>query len=627
MMYEIDFIKSKLGSPVDTLSSSDRRCCLNTRQAILRDITGWITENPGSGTAASIFWMMGAAGSGKSTISRNVVDITKEMGIPCANFFFSRDSNDRRKPDQLITTLALGLVSSREDKLITSIYDALQKPGLDHSTSLHIQFEKLLHAPLKAADCPAVLVLDALDEYTDAESSAEVLSLLDKLSELPRSTKVFFTSRPESDLKRVQDRLAKKGSVFCHDLTFNPNKEGDFTLRDIETYLKYRFGQMINEGYSWLDYEVLDPLINIIDGLFMIAEFVYILIRHPDGKRRLDSLLAKRTYADGGSSTKRLYDFYSKGLQQIFVGDSKSEKECAKTIMSAVLVVQYPLSKKALATLLGHLGVDEQSMDIEVERLSPYLAVDVENASTVDRPVRFIHKSISDFFVSPHAGDLQINLNLASANLAIPCLQLLCDELPKAFKLLSSASRTSSLQDQNGLESRISEVLVYACEFWGYHLKDATTLDESLEGPLRKLLFSHLLEWLHIMGRMKRLDAALSCLRLVEKWEVYSAQCLRCCSAELIHSQPKPIMKSWGSFTMAFASYKRSTIHLLETGTPVCHYISRLQILSCIKHIQQHSPARLPYCRGCPTVGLPCSVPWKGIHTWCAPLRFLQTDI
>ena len=65
-------------------------CLHGTRVEILREIDVWSKNADG----ASIFWLNGMAGTGKSTIARTAARAFENEGRLGASFFFSRGEGD-----------------------------------------------------------------------------------------------------------------------------------------------------------------------------------------------------------------------------------------------------------------------------------------------------------------------------------------------------------------------------------------------------------------------------------------------------------------------------------------------------------------------------------------------------
>ena len=372
-----------------------------------------------------------------------------------------------------------------------------------------------------------VLIWDALDECS--ESRALLLSLLGGLHTLPQSTRIFLTSRLEDDLDRARHSLMAKVQLHHRNLTFNRKDKHDMTCSDISTFMRYHLEHVEQKWPSDIAFEKLN---HVVDGLFMIAEFVCMFLNHPEKDSRLESLLDNTSFDESVTPTQKLYLRYRTGLCHIFKDDSVAEVEQAKSVMSAIWGVQRPVSAKILATLVR---LDEEKVIRILDRLAPFL--DGWNTAVKEHltPIRFVHKSMSDFLISELANTsdtriapatargYRINPVAASACLALPCLQILCNEVPEA--LLWMQSHVPVTEALEGGRQKLwlpdkFQALDYACRFWGHHLKEVAEMDNSLDIQMKDLFFTHLLEWLHMMGCLGALDSALSCLHSTVGWKV-----------------------------------------------------------------------------------------------------------
>ena len=492
----------------------DPRCHPGTRVAILEELRHWLLDDHERSTP-SIYWITGVAGCGKSSISRSLLDLARRMEIAHSCFFFSRDHDDRKTCQKLMATVARDLVSYEDPKVIQCVYDAVEK-RLDSGPFLE-QVHHLFRQPLESASRRVLLIWDALDECMDTDERGLLCDLITQLPQFPTHLSILITSRPEIDFESVRIHLSECRQIRHHELTFRPGSDSS-TLRDIDTYTSHRFDQIKARrriDKAWPGEEALTQLNIKIDGLFVVASFFCRFVDHYGCEDRLKRLLETPSHFGNDSD----YHYYLIGLQHLFKGDSSEEVHRRQSIIGAILVAQYPLTTSALAKFAG---VDRGIAEKIVETLYPFLVKAEASEETVSGAWRFMHKSVSDFFASHHAGEFCIDLADASAALAIPCLQILCDEIHDAF---AQCDRTfkPSVPDGDvvvaGLPN-ISEGLRYACRFWAHHLNDATTLNRALENLLDEFFTRHLLKWLHVMGRFRWLNVAISGLEWVENWKV-----------------------------------------------------------------------------------------------------------
>ena len=81
----------------------DRPMCLRgTRTALLQEIAEWMND-PG---APQVYWLNGAAGTGKSSIAQSTSQMAANNGKLGASFFCSRDTADRSDMDRIFPTIA-----------------------------------------------------------------------------------------------------------------------------------------------------------------------------------------------------------------------------------------------------------------------------------------------------------------------------------------------------------------------------------------------------------------------------------------------------------------------------------------------------------------------------------------
>ncbi|KAF5325297.1 hypothetical protein D9619_009547 [Psilocybe cf. subviscida] len=71
------------------------RCHPNTRVAVVDKIETWALRTDPDTSEASIMWLSGAAGAGKSAISQTLAEHFHSKGILIASFFFGRSDSTR----------------------------------------------------------------------------------------------------------------------------------------------------------------------------------------------------------------------------------------------------------------------------------------------------------------------------------------------------------------------------------------------------------------------------------------------------------------------------------------------------------------------------------------------------
>src|ERR1700676_2798795 len=87
-------------------SSGNHKACLKgTREGVLQDIETWELDQMNE----SVYWLMGVAGCGKSTVAQTFAGRSAASGNLGASFFCSRDYPDRRNLHLIFSTIAYDL--------------------------------------------------------------------------------------------------------------------------------------------------------------------------------------------------------------------------------------------------------------------------------------------------------------------------------------------------------------------------------------------------------------------------------------------------------------------------------------------------------------------------------------
>ena len=164
---------------------------------ILHDIRTWADDIT---TTNQIFWLADQAGTGKSTVAKQIAKDWERAAKPIASFFFSINAADTRSNSKVCPTITAKLAKLRDfGSFRSTLAEALRENPTVETCDFGEQFEELLYAPLKQTNKPVLIIIDALDEC-DKRDRSELLSvLLNKLEQLPM-VKVLITSRPEPDI-------------------------------------------------------------------------------------------------------------------------------------------------------------------------------------------------------------------------------------------------------------------------------------------------------------------------------------------------------------------------------------------------------------------------------------------
>ncbi|KAK6350166.1 hypothetical protein TWF696_006410 [Orbilia brochopaga] len=485
----------------------ESECLPGTRVDLLNQITEWADDPEGK----SMFWLVGRAGTGKSTISRTVARFLQGKGWLGASFFFKRGEADRSRSALLFTTIAHQL-AAHSRYLAFYIQRALQEDPDISRKALKEQFDKLVLQPLleiKPASRRArlVLLIDALDECDQKEDVKVIIHLLGHLKNTRNAdVRVFLTSRPDLPIrpafKRLPDGTYK--SLVLHEV---PSIRDDILL-----FMKDEMSKIQEEhelAGDWPDDEDVQKLVEMAVPLFIYAATLCRFIGDEDWdpNERIKMVLEYRT----GWQASQLHKTYLPILDQLSVRQNAVEHERFikefRQIVGAIVNLASPLSISSLACLLS------VSETIVENRLKPLHSV-LNVPSSRFTPVKVFHASFRDFLLDQTLqGKSQFWIDEKDSHrmIASSCIELMSGPsgLKRNICNLESPATLQYQFDRSLIDVYISSELRYACHYWVYHLiKGGHLVVEN--DHAHKFLQEHLLHWLEAMSHLKLLVEALN---------------------------------------------------------------------------------------------------------------------
>ncbi|KZS88472.1 WD40 repeat-like protein, partial [Sistotremastrum niveocremeum HHB9708] len=483
---------------------------------------------------ASIFWLLGHAGSGKSALAHTIAKQFHERNCLGSSFFFDASNAVTRRAEDLFSTIArnlAGLIPSYREALV----DVIEKSAdLSSTLSVRRQFEELILNPAHKAKYEGniLIVVDALDEcgYNALREYREFLRILSpgpseqpSLSELPPNFHFLLTSRPETDLEVAF--TPSFGAQRCELWTI-PDEEVE---QDLRTYYRHRFE----------DFTVVPDLLHRFDSLlpnrdcigtlttkseclfqwaFTTCEFLFQDDPVEDIVERFQSILES-------SQLKGLEDLYTKILEKVAGGKDSSRLPRFRAVLGRVLCVKEPLSVPDLIALRG-LKEDATTTEFFVKRMGSVLSGVLSNSV-----IQVFHTSFRDFLFRPalrnetkrdETGNIYyINPVEQDAVLAEACLRVLNEQL--AFNLCelksSYTAHNSELvaQCKASLRSQGLGHLIYASIYWSDHLTK-TAYNEELSSLLHTFVDCQFLYWLELLGAIGGIYVAVGAIRGMTEW-------------------------------------------------------------------------------------------------------------
>ena len=399
-------------------------CMKGTRVKILADLEAWASDN----LSTKVYWLVGMAGTGKSTILHTLCEILDGKDMLGGSFFCSRGSENARNARLIVPTIAHSLART-SPRIRSEVIKAIENdPMLAEPTYINLvgQFNKLIHVPIQVSVGNAVktykiIVIDAVDECTDLQLVSSLIRLiLESASAIP--LKFFIASRDEPLIRYAFTSLPRLQTAFhLHEA------DKDIVKGDIRIYLETSLTQIkVNHGHtldSWPPQSEISALLDR-SGTFFIYAATAIRYISQGGLFYYRSRLSAMAKADIKSRSKLqssiIDSLYADILDQAC--DSKEESEVIpiRQLVSMIVFLRNPLPIQPISSLSG---IDAYLC------LSPLKSV-IHVPTDGKAAVTPFHASFPDFITDPtrccRKSDPPFSVLFASEShemLALKCLE------------------------------------------------------------------------------------------------------------------------------------------------------------------------------------------------------------
>ncbi|KAG9119840.1 hypothetical protein FRC07_004929, partial [Ceratobasidium sp. 392] len=484
-------------------------CTEDTRTEVLEQMQAWAHNTE----SERIYWLNGMAGTGKTTIAYSLCERLEKDNKLAASFFCSRQLPECRDVNLIVPSIVYQL--SRLFPSFRRTISAVLESNPDvHNQPILEQFDQLLIQPMSQVKdkLPSGLavVVDALDECDHEKSVAKMLeALLSRASDLP--IRFFVTSRPEATISnrmRSQRSEGVKMEMRLHNLA-RPTVQND-----IRAYLKAEFESALH--MSDADYDVLVERSGV---LFIYAATVVRYVSHKDfamGAERLAELLRVST-SSANESTKRLDVLYTAIVSAAYDDDglTDSDRRRMLLVLHTVVCALEPLSQIIVA---GLLKIDrEQSVRAALLPLLSVLQV-----SETTGIIATLHESFRDYLLDrSRSGDrFYCDAKEHNSKLSRLCFDQI--SIPKRpFNILDLESSFVLDTDVPDFRARVKKAisgqLLYACRYWGAHMRMANYGHELVK-TLLEFLSERLLLWMEVMNLAGSFADGTGAMYEMEEW-------------------------------------------------------------------------------------------------------------
>ncbi|KAJ6626160.1 WD40-repeat-containing domain protein [Mycena sp. CBHHK59/15] len=488
-------------------------CCMpGTRVKILAKLEDWASNDD----ASKVYWLIGMAGTGKSTISHTLCEILDGKNMLGASFFCSRASDNARNARLIIPTIAHALAST-SPSIRSEIVKAIDNdPKLAEPTYINLndQLLKLVYHPVRASidqgiKTYKIIVIDAVDECADLQLVSSLIRFILNLAPgIP--LKIFIASRDKAPIRNAfhsRDDIRK--DFFLHEV------EKDVVREDIEKYLTKSLAEIQERNLGsasdeWPSRTELSALLDRCGTLFIYAATAIRYIN--DGGVHYKARLSAMANRHGSKFQTSIDGLYGDILEQACMPMEESEVSPMRDLVSIITFLWHPLPIQAIASL--------SEMDAH-QYLSPLTSV-IHIPTHEEAAVAPFHASFPDFVTDPTRCSRErcpsfpaLVASEGHQMLALNCLEFMNDSLKYNLCDIPEDLTVSRRETTNSPDSisKISPALKYACLYWASHLSEVQVPSAELVAALRNFLHRHLLHWIECLSALGELETGIKSLR------------------------------------------------------------------------------------------------------------------
>jgi nucleoside-triphosphatase THEP1 len=480
-----------------------------TRVKVLEELDTW-ASNPNS---SKVYWMVGMAGIGKSTIAHTFCEKLEGKNILGGSFFASRASEKTRNARLIIPVIAHALARASPCIKVEVVKAIEDDPTLAEPTYINMneQFKRLVYNPVRTTagvvdKLCKVVVIDAVDECDNLQVVSSFIKLvLEWASKIP--LKIFLVSRDEY---WIRNAFGSRGSIrfYLHEI------EKDVVENDIRKYLETSLARIKDDdSEEWPLSSELSGLVERSGTLFIYAATAvrYITNGGDDYKSRLSAMVIHGQKSINKFETD-IDSLYVHVLKKACEGKELHEVAPMRDVLSITTFLRNPLPMDAITSLSL-----EKNAHSYLLRLSSVIHIPDQPGAVVAP----FHASFPDFITnpdrcSPKRCPLFRSLVASDSHelIALKCLKLMNRSLKYNICEMPKELTVSRRERANSPENvgKISEALRYSCIYWADHLAEVKDFDTTLIDSLRIFLHEHLLHWIECLSILSELQTGLKSL-------------------------------------------------------------------------------------------------------------------
>ena len=446
---------------------------------------------------SQVVLLTAVAGAGKSTVAHTIAHQCTEHGILLSTFFFR--ARETASPDHLWSGVArsLAIRSESHRAILTTILEndpTIATAAFDEQFS-RLVLESLCRLP-PPDNAPLIIIIDALDECDEGASETLAKLLRDKVPMLPRTVKIFVTSR---HTRVVDNYLLKSSSIQVLNINLLDNEN----LQDCEVYIRSQVSELkgLRPAADWSP-DLQQRLSERAHGLFVWVSTVmdYVKNKSVNPLVALEALM-EGTSRDNVPAEENLDALYTAILKKCNWRDP-AFKHNYPIVMDAVLAAKLPLSMDVWDALLSPLLFRKTSVEDTLSELRP-LFTGTDRRST---PIQLLHQSFGDYLKWRITKYIRLELGpvMSQEWLALRCFQVINTEIQEdtALGIIERLGERDLMPTIS--RGDVSQQLAYACHFGLDHALEAKDVSKAFKMEIKKFLEGSIIRWLEFCVRTKR---------------------------------------------------------------------------------------------------------------------------
>ena len=378
----------KILEPVE-LGQRIEECMDGTQKDVLTSITTWVNDFD----TQNILWLSGSPGAGKSTISSSIISTLFHDKRLASKFFFQRGSK-HLTPSALWRTVAFHLAQF-DTKMKGLLAHLLKEHEIDLETpKLDYLFKRLIEVPMQGSGDSLlqkhpVIVIDGLDECGDANDRRALLNTLRSCSQLPRTFKIFVTSRGDDDISSSLHDISQ-----CIELPTGRRVTFE-SSQDIRLFFKTRFASVVSRypgelQASWPGNPILEELTAQAAGLFIWAKTVVSFVDSDEHPIEQLSLIQEGQIANADIDA-----LYRTILDHALGNVSANLLNAFQKVVGTIMIARESLPRHILRHFLGD-GVTSLDIKVILRKLRSVISEEQQ-----DGLLWICHQSFADCLMDP----------------------------------------------------------------------------------------------------------------------------------------------------------------------------------------------------------------------------------